>query len=202
MRALAVRPLRPTDWPALEALFGARGACGHCWCMAWRYAETERWSAGKRDGGNQRAFARLVRGGRATGVLALSGGRAVGWCSVGPRADFARLERMRSLRTDWDASTWSVTCLFVARDWRERGVGSALVAGAVALARSAGARALEAYPAVPTRGFGRGGRMPGPFLWTGVPQLYARQRFRPLARTPAKRPIYVRRFTPTRTSRA
>ncbi|MSR63461.1 MAG: hypothetical protein EXS08_13550 [Planctomycetes bacterium] len=40
---LEVRALRPTNWPALEALFGA---CGGCWCMAWRL-ERAAWEAGR-----------------------------------------------------------------------------------------------------------------------------------------------------------
>ena len=30
-------------WPAVEALFGAKGACGGCWCQAWRIENGERW---------------------------------------------------------------------------------------------------------------------------------------------------------------
>jgi hypothetical protein len=33
---LAVRPLTPDRWPALEDLFGRSAACGGCWCMHWR----------------------------------------------------------------------------------------------------------------------------------------------------------------------
>src|SRR6266576_7255137 len=33
---LKIRPLTPDLWPALEDLFGAKGACNGCWCMYWR----------------------------------------------------------------------------------------------------------------------------------------------------------------------
>ena len=33
---LAIRPLTPDLWPALEDLFGVNGAVGGCWCMYWR----------------------------------------------------------------------------------------------------------------------------------------------------------------------
>lgn len=180
-----VRPLEPSDWPALAKLFGERGACGGCWCMCWRRPLGE-WERHKGQG-NRDAFRRLVRSGRATGVLAFDGEEAVGWCSVAPRADFEALERKRSLATDWDERTWSVTCFFVDREWRGRGLGTKLLAGAVDVARAGGARRLEGYPAKP----GKDG-LPPAFAWTGVPRLFERARFRPLPDPPGKRPIYVR----------
>ncbi len=193
--SVEVRPLASDDWPAIAALFGERGACGGCWCMAWRLPLGE-WER-RRGDSNRRAFQRLVKSGRATGVLAFEGGRAVGWCSAGPRADFEALERKRSLATDWDERTWSVTCFFLAKEARGRGIAKRLLDGAVALARARGATRIEGYPVVPTGGFSRG-RMPPAFVWTGVPQVFDRCRFRPVPDPPAKRPIYVRRLRPAR----
>src|SRR3712207_7273034 len=33
-------PLTPERWGDLERLFGARGACGGCWCMPWRLSRS------------------------------------------------------------------------------------------------------------------------------------------------------------------
>jgi hypothetical protein len=33
---LQIRPLTADLWPALEELFGKKGACNGCWCMYWR----------------------------------------------------------------------------------------------------------------------------------------------------------------------
>jgi hypothetical protein len=33
---LAIHPLTPDLWPALEDLFGEQGAVNGCWCMYWR----------------------------------------------------------------------------------------------------------------------------------------------------------------------
>ena len=190
--AIVVRPLTRKDWPHLRELFGERGACGGCWCMAWRLPNKE-WEA-RRGEKNRRAFQRLVTSGKAKGVLAFSGGEPVGWCSVGPRAEFQALDTKRSLATEWDENTWSVTCFFLRRDWRDKGVGSRMLEAAVKLARENGARRVEGYPVVPTKGFG--GKMPGAFAWTGLPKMFARKGFRKLAKTPGKRPIYVRGLRP------
>jgi GNAT superfamily N-acetyltransferase len=184
---LIVRPLRKTDWTAIEALFGERGACGGCWCMAWRRPGRE-WEQHK-GASNKRAFTRLVTGGEASGLLAFAGREPVGWCSLDPRADFKSLVTKRSLKTEWDEDTWSVTCFFIRREWRGKGVGGKLLKAAVDLARKKGARRLEGYPVVPYTA-----AMPGAFAWTGLPQMFERQRFRPLPDPPGKRPIYVRRF--------
>jgi GNAT superfamily N-acetyltransferase len=191
--ALVVRPLRKSDWARVEALFGERGACGGCWCMAWRLAKAE-WEAG-RGAGNRRALKRLVESGAPLGVLALFGGRAVGWCSIGPRADFVALESKRSLATDWDERTWSVTCFFVAKDWRGRGLGPRLLEAAVRLARKHGATGVEGYPAALPKG---GGTLPAAFAWTGLPQVFECCGFSALAETPGKRPIFVKRLARTR----
>jgi GNAT superfamily N-acetyltransferase len=177
---LQVRALEPGDWEALEGLFGDRGACAGCWCMAWRLSQKQ-WEAG-RGARNRDAFRRLVRSGRASGAIVLASGRAVGWCSAAPRADFAGLAGRPSLATDWDGSTWSVTCFFIEREWRGRGLGAKLLSAAVALARARGATRIEGYPVRPPRG---GGQLPAAFAWTGLPQLFERCGFERLGKTPA-----------------
>ena len=164
---ITTRPLRESDWPSIERLFGEHGACGGCWCMAWRRPGRQ-WEQHK-GASNKRAFKKLVTSGAADGVLAFAGGEPVGWLSIGPRADYRSLETKRSLATDWDEHTWSVTCFFIQRDWRGRGVAGKLLGEAVDLARKRGARRVEGYPVVPTAGFGK--KMPGAFAWTGPDPL-------------------------------
>ena len=94
---LVTRPLAKGDWPLIETLFGANGACGGCWCMWWRVPMGGKtWDAAK-GAPNRAAFRALVESGQATGVLALDGDTPVGWCAIGPRAMFPRLERSQWL---------------------------------------------------------------------------------------------------------
>ena len=115
------------------------------------------WDAAK-GAPNRRAFKALVESGRASGVLAFSGDTPVGWCSVGPRADFPALERSKALAREWHAATWSLNCLFVPARYRGHGVARALAAAAVEFAREHGARELEAYP----QALGPASARPGP----------------------------------------
>jgi len=168
MDALRVRPLGRDDWPVVEALFGPRGACGGCWCMWWRVPMGgHAWDAAKGEP-NRTAFRKLVKAGAASGVLAFLDDEAVGWCAIGPRADFPRVDRSKALVRRWSGATWSLNCLYVPAKWRGRGVARALVAGAVELAQRRGAAEIEAYP----QSLAPGERQAGAFVWTGVPALY------------------------------
>ncbi len=187
MPAIATRPLARRDWPALEALFGANGACGGCWCMWWRVPMGGKaWEAAK-GAPNRAAFRALVESGQASGVLAFDGDVPVGWCAAGPRAAFPRLERSKALARGWSARTWSLNCLFVPARRRGQGIARALVAAAVALARRGGAGEIEAYP----QALRRGERQAGAFVWTGVPSLFEPLGFRPVHRPARGRCLYV-----------
>ena len=185
--AARVRPLERSDWALVEGLFGERGAGAGCGCMVWRLARRD-WEEG-RGPKNRRAFKRLVESGRASGVLAVVRGRAVGWCSAAPRADFTALESKPSLATDWDERTWSVTCFFVDKAWRREGLGVRLLQAAAALARRRGATRIEGYPA-PLPKDGRD--LPPAFAWTGLPPVFERAGFERLEGTSGQRPVYVR----------
>ena len=188
-RALEVRDLTPRDWPHLEKLFGANGACGGCWCMHWRLRGAAAWAKAKGDG-NRRAFRGLVRSGEARGCIAFADGAPVGWCALGPKSGFVRLTASRTLATDTDEGTWSVVCFFIPSAWRGRGVASKLLEGAVRQARRLGATRLEGYPVA----VARGSRYPSTFAFVGVPALFAGAGFEKLRRKSGARPIYALDF--------
>ncbi len=172
---LRVRALTRRDGARVEQLFGANGACGGCWCMWARVPRGGKlWEASKGDP-NRRALLELVRSGAAHALLALDGERVVGWCSLGPRADYPRLERVKAARSDWDESTWSLVCFFIPASERGRGVASMLLDAAVAYSREHGARSLEGYP-VRSAG-GDGAKIPAAFAWTGVIGMFERRGF-------------------------
>src|SRR6266567_4739211 len=121
--ALEVRDLTPELWPALEQLFGKNGACGGCWCQAWRIAS--RADRQRLQGEPSRQLLRQqVLAQETHGVLAFdrATGTPVGWCAYDRRTDFARLANARSLACDDPERVWSLTCFYVARGWRGKGV--------------------------------------------------------------------------------
>jgi GNAT superfamily N-acetyltransferase len=118
---------------------------------------------------NRRRFERLVKRGEARGCLAWIGEEAVGWVSVGPRDSFPYFERSRALAPLPGERVWCVTCFYVRAGCREQGIASALLGGAVALARREGASRIEGYPIVPKR---KDEKVSGAFAWTGLPTLF------------------------------
>ena len=170
--SVRIRELRPDDWPAIESLFGERGACGGCWCMAWRRDSSADFKEHQGDP-NRRAFRRLVEQGRAHGCLAFDGDEAVGWCSVGPRSSFPMLDRKRVYRTEWDDDTWSITCFVIKKAMRGKGLATKLAKAAAEVAFKRGARVVEGYPALANK------PLPPVFAWTGVPRVFERAGFQP-----------------------
>lgn len=168
-------------WQDLESLFGSRGACGGCWCMAWRLRKKE-FDAGKGEG-NRRALEKLTSAETPPGILLYSGNEAVGWCSVAPRREFLRLEGSRVWAPVDDKPVWSVSCFFVRKGYRRLGLSVKLLLAAVEFARSNGASIVEGYPLEIE------GALPGAFVWTGLVSTFKRAGFREVARRSKAKPV-------------
>ncbi len=182
-----IEPVTADRWKELEALFGPRGACGGCWCMSWRLMRSE-FKKGLGEG-NRKALKRLVWNGPPPGLLAYGpDGKPAGWCAVAPRLDYPRLANSRVLQPVDDQPVWSVTCFFVARGQRNRGLTVALLDAAADFASSQGGRILEGYPYDT-----HGKKLPGAFVWTGLLPAFLNAGFTEVARRSNSRPI-VRRL--------
>jgi GNAT superfamily N-acetyltransferase len=179
---LNFKPLTADRWPDLERLFGERGACAGCWCMWWRLSRKQ-FKASKGES-NRQAFKKIVDSGVEPGVLAYNNGEAVGWCAVGPREVYPLLENSRVLSRVDEKPVWSITCLFVARPFRRKGVSAQLLRAAAAHAQAQGARLLEGYPLEPKKS-----TVPDAFVWTGLASAFRKAGFREVARRSSTRPI-------------
>ena len=175
-------PATPDRWKDIEALFGERGACGGCWCMAWRLDASEfNESKGEK---NRASFRSIVKKGTEPGVLAYAGDEPVGWCAVGPREDYPRIERSKVWARLDNQPVWSITCLFVKKQFRNRGVSAQLIEAAAKLAKKHGARLVEGYPQEL-----KGKRLPDAFVWTGLSSAFVKAGFSEVARRSDKKPI-------------
>lgn len=136
-----VYPATAERWEDLEALFGPKGAYSGCWCMFWRLSRADFNKLGGE--GRKAVLHELTSRNEVAGVLAYIDGKPIGWCSIGPREDYAALEKSRILKRVDDAPVWSVVCFFVAKGFRKRGIMSALLRGAVRYAEENGAQVIE-----------------------------------------------------------
>jgi GNAT superfamily N-acetyltransferase len=175
---LKVRPLTPDLWPALEDLFGPKGACNNCWCMYWRIGAAYRKQLPDR---NKSAFQKIVKAGPPPGLIAFDGDKAVGWCQLTPRDALPWLDHSRLLKPVDDLPVWSLSCFYIRIGYRRKGVTSALIAAALKAARRAKAPALEAYPL-------DAAKTPSASS-TGYATTFARAGFKTIASPTAARPI-------------
>jgi GNAT superfamily N-acetyltransferase len=175
---LTIRPLTPDLWPALEDLFGEKGACNGCWCMWGRIGSAYHKRPREQ---NKAAFRAIVKRGPPPGLLAFADDLAVGWCQLTPREDVPHLDRTRLLKRLDDVPVWSLSCFYVRVGWRKRGITAALVAAALKAAKRAKAPALEAYP------FESGQGSSATFM--GYAPTFTRAGFKVVGRSVPARPI-------------
>ena len=141
------RAVDNANWGDLVELFEGRGGPSYCWCMVWRPKPfgASKWSKDERKRMSRAQLRDRVFEGVPIGILAYHGQTPVGWCSVGPRSTFRTLGGPRADDED-ETRIWSITCFFVKRAYRGRGLFPELLDAAVSTARARGARVIEAYP--------------------------------------------------------
>jgi GNAT superfamily N-acetyltransferase len=185
--SITVRPLTPSRWPDLETIFNARGCsvARGCWCMYYRVS-------GKgpltRPGEGQRlrcknALRALVARDPPPGLVGYRGKIPVGWVSLGPRGDYAKLANSPVMKPVDDQPAWSVVCFVVPSEYRKQGVASELLAGAVEYARKRGVRLLEAYPV------DKSVSSAAQASWFGSKRMFDQAGFEEIARRRPDRPL-------------
>jgi GNAT superfamily N-acetyltransferase len=188
-----IRPASPELWPAIAALFVTSPTFNSCWCQFWRKPGSH-WTNATADD-NREDLRALVGRDPAPGLVALRDGVAVGWVGLGPREEFGRLARSRTIPQLPGGGVWVVNCFVVAKTARRTGVANALLDAAVEYARAHGAITLEGYP-VETGG----ARFPSASAYTGTAGMFEHAGFEVASPTTSRaasgRPRVVVRRTP------
>ena len=147
---LTVLPATPDRWSHVEAIFGAKGCsvARGCWCMHYRRSGSapSLSQVASRSKTYRAGLKALVDSGKPPGLVAYRDNVPVGWVSLAPREEFARLERSPVMKPVDDTPVWSIICFVVPPEHRGQGVARALLKGAIAYAREHGATVIEAYP--------------------------------------------------------
>ncbi|MDR1387931.1 MAG: GNAT family N-acetyltransferase [Propionibacteriaceae bacterium] len=172
-----IRPVDQTNWGDFETFFESVGILNSCWCMAWRMTKQE---LKTNTSACRRTFlAERVQSGVPIGLLAYTDGRPVAWCSVGPRPTHRRLGGDDELD-----QVWSITCFYVVRQFRGRGLVRRLIERAGEYALSQGAEHLEAYPVDPDS---------PSYRFMGLVSTFEKAGFRHVKDAGARRHVMVRR---------
>ncbi len=150
---MLVHAATPDRWEDVVSLFerpGPRGGTpipSHCWCQFWHLRGRAYWEGGA--AGNRARLEQQIGSGPPPGLVAYVDGEAVGWCRLGPRESFERVEHSRTLVEPATGSVWSIVCFYVHPAAKRRGVATTLLEKAIPLARKGGADVLEGYAARP-----------------------------------------------------
>ncbi len=151
--------------------------------MLWRL--TRKQFESQKGAGNKLAMKTIVDSGEVPGILAYYGTRAIGWCAIAPRSSYSALSRSRILKEIDDRTCWSVTCLFIEKSYRNKGISTELVQAACEHAKSQGAELVEGYPIEPEPD----DTLPPAFAWIGISKTFIRAGFKEVIRRSPKRPI-------------
>jgi GNAT superfamily N-acetyltransferase len=140
--SFSINPLSPKTWPAYATLVERHGGVwGGCWCMEFH-------SDGKERGPHRRERKeRRVRDGTAHASLVFDGERCIGWCQFGSPEELPRIKHKRAYEIAVAGRPdWRITCFFVDKEFRGKGVSSAALAGALTHIASLGGGTVESYP--------------------------------------------------------
>lgn len=167
---LEIYQLNPGRWDDFESLLGSRGGCGGCWCMSWRTKKFEFYKF--RGDGNKLAMKTLVDQNQSVGLLAYIDGKPIGWCAIAPREAYPKLENSKVWKKIDDEQVWAITCFFIAKSFRRKGISLELVKGAINYCKANRIKIVESYPVVPY-----GEKIADAFAWTGFPVAFEKAGF-------------------------
>ncbi len=129
---------------------------------------------------NRRDKEALVRQGRSHAILVYEGTTPIGWCQYGTQEELPRIDARRGYRKaappPEHARLWRITCFFVDRIYRGRGVAKFALRAALESIREQGGGVVEAYPVVSPRM----AAVPE-WRWFGTPSMFRKEGFRVVA---------------------
>ena len=145
MTGFHTKPLDGTTWPDFARLVEKHnGVWGGCWCMSFHLKGG---FANRTVAQNRSEKEHRVRDGRAHAALVYDRSAAVGWCQFGPTEELPRIKNKRAyLDGLTDLPDWRITCFFVDRDYRRKGVASVALGGALREISRLGGGTVESYP--------------------------------------------------------
>jgi GNAT superfamily N-acetyltransferase len=142
---LTVKPLSPATWDAFARLMERHnGVFGGCWCTWFHTFHAEKTFTAE---GNRALKQRLVDEGRAHAALVFDGDEAVAWCQYGSPDELPNIYHRKEYEATVDQlPDYRITCIFVDKSYRRKGVTAVALRGAVDLIAQAGGGVVEGYP--------------------------------------------------------
>ena len=140
-----VRALTPQTWETYAAMVERHnGVFGGCWCTWFHTMSSEKERSYE---ANRSLKCRLVDEGRAHAALVLDGDDAVAWCQYGSPAELPNIYHRKQYDDELDVlPDYRITCIFVDKRYRRRGLSALALQGALDLIAEDGGGLVEGYP--------------------------------------------------------
>ena len=145
MENFEVKPLTVDTWDAFARLVERHnGVFGGCWCTWFHTFHAEKTFTAE---GNHALKERLVKEDRAHAALVFDSDEAVAWAQYGPPAELPNIHHRKEYEETLDKlPDYRITCIFVDKKYRRKGVTAIALRGAIDLIEQAGGGVVEGYP--------------------------------------------------------
>ena len=145
MANYVVKPLDPSNWDAFAGLVERHnGVFGGCWCTWFHTFHAEKTFTYE---GNRSLKKQLVEEDRAHAALVFDGDEAIAWAQYGPPEELPNIHHRKEYEEAGDPPPdYRITCIFVDKKHRRKGVTESALGGAVDLIAQAGGGVVEGYP--------------------------------------------------------
>jgi GNAT superfamily N-acetyltransferase len=188
MTDYTVKRLDADSWDAFARLVERHnGVFGGCWCTWFHTFHAEKTFTAD---GNQALKEQLVKEDRAHAALVFDGDEAVAWAQYGPPGELPNIHHRKEYEETLDTlPDYRITCIFVDKKYRRKGVTAIALHGAIDLIAEAGGGLVEGYPHDTTDG------RKVSVLYNTTRSLYERAGFS-YVRAKGKRNCVMRRVVP------
>lgn len=142
MSTFIAKPLSLETWEAYADLIHRHnGVWGGCWCLGFHGKATGDYDK------NREVKRQMVANGETHASLVFDGDLAIGWCQFGPTETLTKIKHRKRYEAELDKlPDWRITCFFVDKRYRGKGVSAVALAGAMEQIKAAGGGLVESYP--------------------------------------------------------
>jgi hypothetical protein len=145
MSEYTVAALDERTWPAYAALLERHnGVFGGCWCTWFHTMPAEKTRVAE---DNRALREERVRAGTSRAAVVFDGDEAVAWAQFGTPAELPNIYHRKEVAGSGDPlPDWRITCMFVGKGHRRRGLLRVAARGAIDLIAASGGGVVEVYP--------------------------------------------------------
>ena len=145
MTDYVVKPLAADTWEAFaEFVERHNGVWNGCWCTWFISMQADKSHTPE---GNRELKKRCVEAGTNHAALVFAGETVVAWCEYGTPAELPNIYHRKEYEATLERlPDYRITCFFVGKGYRRKGVSAVALRGALDLISAEGGGVVEAYP--------------------------------------------------------